>query len=138
MTRRWSFEMEATDLATELLHRWAEAIAARDADAIAAMFVPDAVFLATAPTPLVGRAAVRDYYTAVPAGLTVQPRLLLATRQAGGFGFVADVAFDVPGHGELVGKLSLACDAAGQITLYHMAPDPTRSSGRFQITAKIS
>lgn len=130
--------MDASDLATKLLHGWADGIAARDPDAIAAMFVPDAVFLATAPTPLVGRAAVRDYYAAVPAGLTVQPRLLLATRQAGGFGFVADVAFDVPGQGELVGKLSLACDAAGQITLYHMAPDPTRSSGRFQITAKIS
>lgn len=127
--------MDATAFATDLLHRWAAAIAARDVDALAAMFDAGAVFVATSPTPLIGRAAVRDYYAAAPAGLTVQPHLLTASAQTGGMGIVADVAFDLPGQGKLVGRLSMACDGAGLITLYHMAPDLARSSGRFQALA---
>jgi ketosteroid isomerase-like protein len=113
--------MDTTAFATDLLQPWSNAIASRDAEGIAAIFDARAVFVATAPTPLVGRAAVRDYYAAAPTGLTVQARLLVATAQGGGMGIVADVTFDVPGRGPLPGKLSLACDAVGQITLYNMA-----------------
>jgi len=97
------------------------AIAQRDLDAIAALFAPDAVFVATAPAPLIGQRQIRDYYAAAPEGLTVQARLVLAAAQTDGLAIVADVVFDLPGGGVLTGRLCLACRADQAIRLYHLA-----------------
>jgi ketosteroid isomerase-like protein len=108
-------------LAQTILRRWGDAIAARDWDAVAQMFDDNAVFMATAPAPLQGRRAIAAYYADAPMGLTVQATLALAVRHAQGISIVADVVFDLPAKGALRGRLSLACDLVGQITLYHMA-----------------
>jgi len=113
--------MDTPALAQDILRRWSDAIALRDLDALAGMFAPDAVFVATAPVPLVGRAAIRAYYAAAPAGLRVKANLALATGQGGGMTIVADVVFDIPGRGNLPGRLSLCCGQGPSISLYHLA-----------------
>jgi uncharacterized protein (TIGR02246 family) len=113
--------LDADAIATDLLTRWADAIAARDLDAIATLFAPDAVFVATAPTPLVGQAAIRAYYDAAPLGLSVVFDPVLAARQRDGFAIVANVTFDIPGRGTLSGRLCLACGPDQAVRLYHLA-----------------
>lgn len=114
--------MDASPLAQTVLRRWADAIAARDLDGLAQMFTDNAVFIATAPAPLLGPAAIRGYYAAAPKGLKAQARVVLVAPHADGLSIVADVAFFVPGADTLWGRLSLACNPSGQITLYHLAP----------------
>lgn len=113
--------MDATALATQILQEWSRAIARRDLDAIAALFAPDAVFVATTPAPLIGQRQIRNYYAAAPEGLTVKARLVQASAQTDGLAIVADVLFDLPGGGVLTGRLCLACRADQAITLYHLA-----------------
>lgn len=113
--------MDATLLATQILKRWSEAIARRDLDAIAALFTPDAVFVGTAPSPLLGQQQIRAYYAAAPEGLTVKANLVLATAQTNGLAIIADVVFDLPGGGTLSGKLCVACGQDQTIALYHLA-----------------
>lgn len=105
----------------QILQRWSNAIAQRDLDAMAALFAPDAVFVATAPAPLIGRAQIRAYYAAAPEGLTVKASLVLASAQAEGLAIVADVGFDLPGGDVLFGRLCLACGQDHAIRLYHLA-----------------
>lgn len=116
-----SSDLDATAVATQILHRWSTAISQRDLDATAALFAPDAVFVATAPAPLIGQAQIRAYYAAAPEGLTVKTSLVLATAQAEGLAIVADVIFDVPGGDVLSGRLCLACGQDHAIRLYHLA-----------------
>jgi ketosteroid isomerase-like protein len=113
--------VEATAIATDLLRRWSEAIARRNLDEISALFAPDAVFVATAPAPLIGRQQIRAYYEGAPAGLTARASLVLASAQSGGLAIVADVAFDLPAGRALTGRLCLACGTDQVITLYHLA-----------------
>lgn len=120
--------MEAAAIATEILRRWSDAIAKRDLDAISALFAPDAVFVATAPAPLIGREQIRAYYDVAPAGLTAKAGLVLASAQKDGLAIVADVRFDLPNGGVLTGRLCLACGADQAIRLYHLAvDDPARA-----------
>ena len=120
--------MEATAVATDILRRWSGAIAQRDIDAISALFAPDAVFVATAPAPLIGREQIRAYYPGAPAGLTAKAGLVLASAQRNGLAIVADVLFDLPDGGVLTGRLCLACGADQAITLYHLAVgDPAKA-----------
>lgn len=120
--------MDATALASQLLQRWSIAIAQRDLDAICALFAPDAVFVATAPTPLIGRPQIRAYYEGAPKGLTARAQLVLAAPQTDGLAIVADVVFHLPGGGVLTGRLCLACGADQAITLYHLAVgDPAKA-----------
>lgn len=104
------------------LRRWADAIAARDLDSLEQVFAENAVFIGTAPAPLLGRAAIRRYYAAAPKGLKVQARVALVAPQPEGLSIVAEAAFFVPGADTLFGRLSLACTASQQITLYHLTP----------------
>ncbi len=113
--------MEATALATEILRRWSDAIVERDLDALSTLFAPDAVFVATAAAPLIGRQQIRAYYEAAPEGLTARASLVLASAQSSGLAMVADVDFDLPDGGVLTGRLCLACPADRAITLYHLA-----------------
>ena len=115
--------MEATAIATDILRRWSEAIARRDLDAISGLFAPDAVFVATAPAPLIGREQIRAYYQGTPVGLAAKAGLVLASAQKDGLAIVADVRFDLPDGGVLTGRLCLACGAHQAITLYHLAVD---------------
>lgn len=111
-----------------ILQRWSDAIARRDLDAMSALFAPDAVFVATAPAPLIGWQQIRAYYEAAPAGLTAKAGLVLASAQRDGLAIVADVHFDLPDGGVLTGRLSLACGADQAIRLYHLAvDDPARA-----------
>lgn len=120
--------METTAIATEILKRWSDTIARRDLDAISALFAPDAVFVATAPAPLIGREQIRAYYDVTPAGLTAKAGLVLASAQKDGLAIVADVAFDLPAGRALTGRLCLACGADQAIRLYHLAvDDPARA-----------
>ncbi len=116
--------MDARALAQTVLRRWADAIGARDLDAIAQIFAENALFIATAPAPLLGRAAIRAYYAAAPAGLSVTFDLVVCAAQANGFAFVADVSFVVPQQKTLRGRLSNSCTPHGQITLYHLSLTP--------------
>jgi hypothetical protein len=119
--------VEATALATEVLQRWSDAIARRDLDAISALFAPDAVFVATAPAPLIGRQQIQAYYEGAPEGLTARAKLVLAAPQTDGLAIVADVLFDLPDGGGLTGRLCLACGADQAIRLYHLAVgDPAK------------
>jgi hypothetical protein len=113
--------VDAAALATDILRRWGDAIAQRDLDALAGLFGPDAVFVATAPAPLIGHAAIRAYYAAVPGGLTVTSSLVVALAQKEGLVILADVVFDVPEGGALPGRLSLSCGERHAIRLYHLA-----------------
>jgi hypothetical protein len=125
---RWISEVEATAVATDILRRWGGAIAQRDIHAISALFAPDAVFVATAPAPLIGQQQIRAYYAAAPAGLTARASLVLASAQRNGLAIVADVLFDLPDGGVLTGRLCLACGADQAITLYHLAVgDPAKA-----------
>jgi hypothetical protein len=120
--------VEATAVATDILRRWSGAIAQRDIDAISALFAPDAVFVATAPAPLIGQQQIRAYYAAAPAGLTARASLVLAFAQRNGLAIVADVLFDLADGGVLTGRLCLACGADQAITLYHLAVgDPAKA-----------
>jgi hypothetical protein len=112
--------VDAEALAADILRRWGDAIAQRDLDALSGQFATDAVFVATAPTPLIGRAAIRAYYAAVPAGLTVVSRLVVALAQKDGLVIVADVVFDAPERGALRGRLCLSCGEGTAIRLYHL------------------
>ncbi len=114
--------MDTHGLATLILHHWADGIARRDLDVLAGLFTPDAVFVATAPAPLIGRAAIRDYYGAAPDGLRAYSHLTLATAQEDGFAIVADVAFHLP-EARRLGRLCLSCTGAPLIRLYHLALD---------------
>lgn len=116
--------MDTAPLAQTVLRRWADAIAARDLDAIEQIFAEDAIFIATAPAPLLGRAAIRAYYSAAPAGLSVTFELAVSAAQANGFGVVADVSCVVPQQKTLRGRLSLSCTPQGKITLYHLSLTP--------------
>jgi uncharacterized protein (TIGR02246 family) len=119
--------VDATAQAAQILQRWSMAIAQRDLDAIAEFFAPDAVFMATAPAPLIGQRQIRAYYAAAPEGLTVRARLVQASAQTDGLAIVADVVFDLPGGDVLTGRLCLVCRADQAITLYHLAvADPAR------------
>lgn len=111
----------ATATAEKILDRWANAIAARDLDAISALFAAEAVFVATAPAPLVGQRQIRAYYAAAPEGLTAKAALVLAVGQPDGLALVADVRFDLPDGKSLQGRLSLCCEKTGRIRLYHLA-----------------
>lgn len=113
--------MDADSLAQRVLRNWRDAIGARDLDAIEQLFAENAIFIATAPAPLLGRAAIRAYYAAAPAGLSVAFELVVCAAQPSGFGFVADVSFVVPQQGALRGRLSFSCTPQGQITLYHLS-----------------
>lgn len=91
------------------LQAWAQALAARDVDALADLFDADALFTATAPDPLQGRARIKDYYTNAPAGLRVRATLLCATYPLPDLVHgIADVAFDAPGGVSLRGRLGLS------------------------------
>lgn len=105
----------------QILQRWRRAIAQRDLDAMAALFAPDAVFVATAPAPLIGQQQIRAYYAAAPVGLTARASLVLASAQSGGVAIVADVGFDLAGGEVLSGRLCLACGQDQVIRLYHLA-----------------
>lgn len=113
--------MDATATATKILQQWGKAIADRDLDAIETLFAADAVFVATAPDPLVGRQQIRAYYAAAPKGLRAEARLVLASTQRDGLAIVADVVFDLPDGIALTGRLCLACGADLAISLYHLA-----------------
>lgn len=115
--------MDADALASRVLHRWADGIARRDPDALAGLFTPDAVFVATAPAPLTGRAAIRDYYAAVPAGLRATASLVLARQQQDGLAIAADVVFHLPEGSQRAGRLCLSCTNGPLIRLYHLALD---------------
>ncbi len=119
--------MEAESLAQTVLRGWRDAIGARDLDAIEQLFAENALFIATAPAPLLGRAAIRAYYAAAPAGLSVTFELIACAAQTSGFGFVADVSFVVPQQKTLRGRLSFSCTQQGLITLYHLSLTPSRS-----------
>jgi hypothetical protein len=119
--------LDAQSLAQTIPRHWGDAIAVRDLDGLAQLFAENAVFIATAPAPLVGHAAIRSYYAAAPAGLTVEARLLAVTPQREGFGIVADVVFHVPGRVEVSGRLGLACTSSGQIAHYHLALNAAQS-----------
>ena len=111
----------ATATAEKILDRWASAIAARDLDAISALFAAEAVFVATVPAPLVGQRQIRAYYAAAPEGLTAKVTLVLAVAQPDGLALVADVSFDLPDGKSLQGRLALCCEKTGRIRLYHLA-----------------
>lgn len=113
--------MDANATAKQILHRWSAAIAERDLDAIAALFAPDAVFVATAPAPLVGQQQIRAYYAAAPEGLSAEATLVLAAPQSDGLAIVADVTFDLPDGKSLNGRLALSCAETDGIRLYHLA-----------------
>ena len=113
--------MDADSLAQSVLCGWRDAIGARDLDAIEQLFAENAIFIATAPAPLLGRAAIRAYYAAAPAGLNVTFELIAYAAQTNGVGFVADVSFVVPEEKTLLGRLSFSCTPQGQITLYHLS-----------------
>ena len=113
--------MEAIAVATDLLRRWSDAIVRRDIDLISNLFAPDAVFVATAPAPLIGRQQIRAYYEDAPEGLTARASLVLASAQSGGLAIVADVDFDLPAGRALTGRLCLACGTDQAITLYLLA-----------------
>jgi hypothetical protein len=119
--------MDADKLAQSVLCGWRDAIGARDLEAIEQLFAENAIFIATAPAPLLGRAAIRAYYAAAPAGLSVAFELIACAAQPSGFGFVADVSFVVPQQGALRGRLSFSCTQQGLITLYHLSLTPARS-----------
>lgn len=113
--------MDANATAKQILYHWTAAIAARDPDSIAALFAPDAVFVATAPAPLVGQHQIRAYYAAAPEGLTAKATLVLAAAQSDGLAIVADVTFHLPGGKSLNGRLALCCGETDGIRLYHLA-----------------
>lgn len=120
--------MESTAVATDLLRRWSDAIVRRDLDMISTLFAPDAIFVATAPAPLVGRQQIRAYYEDAPEGLTARASLVFASAQSSGLAIVADVDFDLPAGRVLTGRLCLACGTDQAITLYHFAMgDPARA-----------
>jgi len=119
--------MQASTLAQTILRNWRDAIGARDLDAIGQLFAENAIFIATAPAPLLGRAAIRAYYAAAPAGLSVTFEQLICAAQPNGFGFVADVSFVVPQQKTLRGRLSFSCTPQGLITLYHLTQAPAQS-----------
>ena len=107
--------------AEQILHCWTSAIAERDLTAISELFAKDAVFIATAPEPLVGQKQIRAYYEAAPQGLTAKAKLVLAVPQRAGLAIVANVIFDLPNGTSLGGTLSLAYCLKDGIKLYHMA-----------------
>ncbi len=97
------------DVVSGFLQGWAAAMAARDVDALAALFDHTALFTATAPEPLQGQAQIRAYYDKAPPGLRVQATLLRATHPLPGLVHgLAEVAFDAPGGVALRGRLGLS------------------------------
>lgn len=119
--------MDADSLAQTVLRNWRDAIGARDLDAIEQLFAENAVFIATAPVPLLGRAAIRAYYAAAPVGLSVTFEPVICAAQPNGFAFVADVSFVVPQQTKLRGRLSFSCTPQGLITHYHLTQAPAQS-----------
>lgn len=120
-----------------ILDRWSQSIARRDIDSLLTLFAPDALFVATAPTPLRGAVAIAAYYRAVPNGLTASAEVVDVARDGDGDGdrdrdgvglvAVAKVCFEVPELGRRRGTLTLALRPTGtgqdRITLYHAALD---------------
>ena len=98
----------ATVLST-FLHAWADALAARDLNALAGLFDDDALFVATAPEPLHGRAQIRTCCQNAPCGLRAPALPLCATSPLPGLVHgIADVVFDGPGGAALRGRLGLS------------------------------
>jgi hypothetical protein len=108
-----------------VLYAWSRSITDGDIDALVALFAPDALFVATAPSPLRGRAAITSYYLAAPAGLRAWAELNAVARDGVRLVVVAAVAFEVPHVGRRDGTLTMAigpaADGQDQITLYHAA-----------------
>ncbi|HUR02511.1 MAG TPA: SgcJ/EcaC family oxidoreductase [Nonomuraea sp.] len=97
-----------TDPMREILNRWKAAFDGHQADAMADLFTPDALFQGFGPKVTTGRDAVRAYYEAVPEGRTAEVAVLstykIGEEAAGGF---ADVTFRDPKGLEVAVHLSL-------------------------------
>lgn len=93
----------------DFLHAWAAALASRDGETLAGFFDETALFSATAPEPLLGRAQIRAYYENAPAGLRVQASPLCAVQPLPGLVHgIADVLFETPQGVALRGRLGLS------------------------------
>ncbi|MEO8806441.1 MAG: nuclear transport factor 2 family protein [Burkholderiaceae bacterium] len=124
---------DGTRVLTGFLHAWSAAIAARDLQTLAALFDDDALFLATAPTPLRGCAQIRAYYEQAPAGLRVQrATVLCATRPLETLVHgIAEVAFEAPGGAALQGRLGLSLvlrPPGWRLSAYQLTARPAASA----------
>lgn len=116
------------------LDHWQAAINDRQPERIAELFAEDAVLVATAPAPLVGRAGIVEYYRAVPAGLKVSADLGIAmSASPTDVRAVAEVVFSLPNGNQLSGRLTLTFTrhqpGAWQVSLYHAALQSSAKPG---------
>lgn len=99
----------SSEVVSGFLHAWAAALSIRDFEALAHLFDETAVFVATGPLPLLGRAHIQAYYEQAPVGLRVQATLLCSTRPLSDLVHgIAEVAFDAPGGIALNARLGLS------------------------------
>ncbi|MEY9968869.1 uncharacterized protein (TIGR02246 family) [Streptacidiphilus sp. MAP12-16] len=115
----------ANDPMREVLTRWKAAFDGHQADVMADLFTPDALFQGFGPEVISGRDAVRGYYEAVPdyrrAHLGDVDSYRIGEQVAGGF---ADVAFRDPTGWEAPVHLSLVLQREGaswRIRQYHVS-----------------
>lgn len=113
-------------IATDFLQQWQRAISNRQADQLAALFTDDALFVATAPMPLIGRTEIAAYYRAIPPGLAASAVLKVATSaERTEVRAVAEVRFSVPEREPMHGRLTLTLmqhfSGLWQVALYHAA-----------------
>src|SRR4051794_21784046 len=109
----------------DVLERWKGAFDSHQADVMADLFTPDALFQGFGPAVTAGRDAVRAYYEAVPADRSAHFTLLhtftIGEEAAGGF---ADVTFRDPAGWEAEVHLSLTLQLSGdtwRIRQYHVS-----------------
>jgi len=96
-------------IVNNFLSAWAAALSASDFKALAELFDEYALFVATTPTPLLGRDQIQTYYEQVPVGLHVKATLMCATRPNESLVHaLSQVSFEAPGGVSLKGRLGLS------------------------------
>jgi uncharacterized protein (TIGR02246 family) len=115
----------SNDPMQDVLDRWKTAFDGHNLDVMANLFSPDALFQGFGPAVIMGRAAIRDYYDAVPddrsADVTILYTYTIGEHTAGGF---ADVIFSDPHGWEASVHLSLVLqrdNAIWAIRQYHVS-----------------
>ncbi len=74
---------DAQSLAARFRDAWSRAFHARDIDALAALYAPDALFFGSVPDLFCGRAGVRGYFASLRADIVLEEFSVPAVAQAG-------------------------------------------------------
>jgi uncharacterized protein (TIGR02246 family) len=118
--------LDPDQVALQFFSQWQAAINDRQPERMAELFANDAIFVATAPAPLVGRSRIVEYYRATPVGLEVSVALKVAKSAAPtDVRAVGEVVFILPDGNYLSGRLTLTfimeSPGAWRVSLYHAA-----------------